>query len=135
MATHPAHTSLEPEQDQSPRVLIVDNEPAVQFAYQRLFEREGIVVDIAVSCREAVRRILRFSYLAVLADRRLAGCGGCVDCGVLGALHSVRPQTALIVADESDGAGSVPQAGQVHYFEKPVQPGQVLELIRSLTSS
>lgn len=132
MTNHPSHTSLEVAPDQPHRVLIVDDEPAVRFAYQRLFEREGIVVDIADNCGEAIRQILQFSYLAVLADRRLAGCGGCVDCGVFGALHSVRPRTALIVADESDGAGSVPPSGQVHYFEKPVQPGQVLELIRSL---
>lgn len=115
------------------RILVVDDEPAVLFAYQKLIEKDGMAVDISTSFEDAVRYIIARSYLAVIADMRLAGTNNEDGLEILRIIQKVRPDTKMILATGFgyDGIDKIAQdMGVSHYFNKPVPPSAIMEALR-----
>jgi DNA-binding NtrC family response regulator len=118
-----------------PRVLIVDDDPAVQFAYCRLFEREGVCVDSCDCLAEAHRHIISTPYLAVVTDLQLAGSENTNGLEVIRMVMSKCPGTTVVL---SSGFGSdelemsARNLGAAHYFEKPVNPALIVDTLKSL---
>lgn len=117
------------------KVLIVDDDPAILFAYCRLLEREGICVDSCECLHDAVRLISSSPYMAVITDLRLAGSENTDGLDVIRTLQRVRPGTNFILAT-GYGSSEIEQTarslGTVHYFEKPVLPSSILAVIHEL---
>lgn len=117
------------------RVLMVDDEPAILFAYRKLIEREGLGVDISTNLQGAMEHVRARPYLAVITDLRLAGTDNMDGLEVLRFIRQERPGTRLICAT---GYGScalqqqVLDLGASHYLEKPVQPATILTILRGL---
>jgi DNA-binding NtrC family response regulator len=116
------------------RILIVDDEPAILFAYQRLIEKEGMCVDITTCLDGAIMHITRCHYLAVVADVRLAGSENEDGLEFLRILRIQRPATRMILAT-GYGSKEIEKAarelGVSHYFEKPVQPAAIMGALKS----
>ena len=118
----------------SHRVLIVDDEPAILFAYRKLIEKEGIAVDICECLDQAALHIATRTYLAVIADLRLAGSDNKDGLEVIRMIRSTQPLAKVIL---STGYGSeeiehkVRSMGITHYFEKPVRPAVIMEALCS----
>lgn len=124
--------------DWQDRVLIVDDDPAILFAYARLLEREGMCVDSCECLLEAVRHINSNQYLAVVTDLRLGGTENTDGLDVIRTLREVRPETKIILAT-GYGNSDIEQAarglGASHYFEKPVMPASILTALNDLKNA
>jgi DNA-binding NtrC family response regulator len=132
--------TLHPVTGESPvrhRILILDDEPAILFAYQRLIEKEGMHVDICTCLDGAIKHINSSHYLAVVADVRLAGSDNEDGLKFLHILKQERPATKMIIVT---GYGSreiektAHTLGVSHYFEKPVQPAVIMGALRDFST-
>ena len=120
------------------RVLIVDDEAAILFAYQKLIEGEGYVVDVCESLEVCMANIRSYDYCAVISDMRLAGSENADGLKVINAIKESQP-TAKIILVTGYGNAEIEQMaynfGASHYFEKPVQPSLILDALKSMFSS
>lgn len=132
-------TLTEPPQtcDQK-KVLIVDDEVAILFAYQKLIEREGFGVDVCENVETALAHINDHVYCAVIADMRLAGTENTDGLKILHAIRGNQPETKVILVTGYGNAEIKQMAyalGATHYFEKPVRPSVILDALKSLMGS
>jgi DNA-binding NtrC family response regulator len=120
------------------RILIVDDEPAILFAYRKLIEKEGMCVDISSCLNGAIQHIRDRYYLAVIADMRLSGTDNNDGMEFLRIVRHEHPTTKMIIAT---GYGSLEieaaarALGVSYYFEKPVQPLAIMGALKSFTLS
>lgn len=120
------------------RILVVDDEPAIHFAYRRLIEREGIAVDIGATLSEALHHIRSRPYLALISDMRLAGSGNMDGLEVLRCMLQEQPIATVII---TTGFGSkalerqVRDLGAAHYFEKPVCPTVIMAALKIIPTA
>jgi DNA-binding NtrC family response regulator len=115
------------------RILIVDDEPAILFAYRKLIEKDGMIVDISTSLEGAIRHIRTRLYLAVITDLRLAGTDNGDGLEILRFIQNERPGTKTILATgygDSEIEKTARALGVSYYFKKPVQPSDILEALR-----
>lgn len=117
------------------RVLVVDDEPAVLFAYRKLMEHEGITVDVSSTLQGALEQIRANPYQAVITDLRLSGTDNRDGLEVMRFLQLERPEIRVIC---TTGYGCVEveqqvrQLGADHYFEKPVSPHAIVDILKKL---
>jgi DNA-binding NtrC family response regulator len=112
------------------RILIVDDEPAILFAYRKLIEREGI--------EEAMEMIRVCPYFAIIADMRLAGTDNEDGLEILRTIQEMGPGTKVILATGYGNSETERKAfalGASHYFEKPVMPAAILAALKEISSS
>lgn len=117
------------------RVLIVDDEPGILFAYRKLLEQEGISVDSCDCLCEALDYLARHRYLAVVTDMRLNGSDPADGLSLLRAVRDRQPDAQLIVASgTSDEHVRTTAAGLgvAHYLEKPINPTRIVTLLSDL---
>ena len=117
------------------RVLIVDDEPAICFAYSKLLKSERFGVDICESIEAAKILLKKIDYFSVISDVRFAGSDNEDGVYLLSVVRKERPQAKVILVT---GYGSeelkktVCSLGASHYFEKPVKPSLLLSVLRAL---
>jgi DNA-binding NtrC family response regulator len=122
------------EQD-SHRVLIVDDEHAICFAYSRLLESESFGFDICDSVEAAIELLNLNKYFAVISDVRFAGSDNADGVYLVSCIKNLQPQAKVILVT---GYGSeelkktADELGVSHYLEKPVEPSLILFLLRAL---
>lgn len=118
-------------EDTRPKVLIVDDEPAVAKTCRRVLESLGLDVVVAASASEA-RAAGGFDLL--LADVHL----GADDGAALAAeLKQARPGSAVIVMTGRptvDAAVSSMKGGACEFLPKPFSPARLAELARAALS-
>jgi len=138
MTCHEIQHSSPPDDNAEPethRVLIVDDEPAICFAYRKLLESERFGVDICESVDAALTLLQRNEYFAVVSDVRFAGSGNEDGVYFVSVVRKEQPLAKVILVT---GYGSVElektarKLGVSHYFEKPVVPSLILSLLRAL---
>lgn len=117
------------------RVLIVDDEPGILFAYRRLLEQEGLTVDSCDCLCEALDYLDRHRYLAVVADMRLEGSDSADGLALLRKVRQQQPAAQIIIASgnsDEQVRGETAGLGVEHYLEKPVNPIRIVELLNRL---
>jgi DNA-binding NtrC family response regulator len=115
------------------RVLVVDDEPAILFAYRKLIEKDGIAVDISTNLADALRQIEAYCYLAVIADLRLAGTDNGDGLEILRFIQRERPGIKSILATgygNSEVEHTARSLGVSYCFNKPVEPADILAAIK-----
>ncbi len=115
------------------RVLILDDEPAILFAYRKIIESEGIHVDSSTTLTEALSYLESHRYLAVVADVRLSGSENQDGLEFIKIVRNSHPATRVILATgygSSDVQNSAKALGAEHYFIKPVQPTSIVEALK-----
>ena len=115
------------------RVLVVDDEPAILFAYRKLIEKDGMTVDTSTNLEEAIRHVRARHYLAVIADMRLTGTDNKDGLEILRFIQKERPETKTILATgygDSEIEKMARVLGVSYYFKKPVQPADILSALR-----
>ncbi|MEI7817643.1 MAG: response regulator [Desulfuromonadales bacterium] len=113
--------------DYKRKVLIVDDEVAILFAYRKLIEKEGMAVDVCESLVAAIDFISAHDYFAVIADMRLEGINNTDGISILHAIKKNQPGTKVILVTGHGNAEIKQMAytlGAAHYFEKPICPSQ-----------
>ena len=120
------------------RILIVDDEVATLFAYRKLFEREGLGVDVCESLNEAIELIGSFPYNAIIADLRLEGTDNADGLEILRIVRERGMDTKVIIIT-GYGNREIEQTalamGAAYYFEKPVLPSAILKVLNVLKST
>lgn len=137
-SVHPAPRAATGNLSALMRILIVDDEAATLFAYKKLIEREGIGVDVCESLDDAIVQINAYPYSAVIADMRLAGTDNSDGLEILRFVREKRVETKVIIVT-GYGNKEIEQTalamGAAYYFEKPVLPSAILEVLSSLCSA
>jgi len=125
--------ALAAEGDSHPRVLIVDDEAAILFAYRRLLEKDGLEVDTCSTYEDAARLLNGGPYLVVIVDIRLVGTGNEDGLEVLKYARQRQPQAKVILVTGygcHDMEATTRELGASYYFEKPVEPSVLLNTLR-----
>ena len=120
------------------RILIVDDEPAVLFAYCKMIRREGIKVDLCENLDNALSSIKSTPYMAVIADVRLSGTDNLDGLELVRSVRKFQPDAMVIVAtgcDCHEVKRTAHEMGVSHYFEKPVRPSDILVVLKNRLNS
>ncbi len=115
------------------RVLVIDDEVSVLFAYQRLFRsQEGYQLDTCQTSEEASQLIKwQYPYDAVIADLCLSGHDEQGGLSLLHQAHERSPDTAtfLITGHGSPETQIAVKALGGTYLEKPLDPVYLIALL------
>ena len=112
-----------------PEVLVVDDEPAIAEGLRLILEREGYVVQTAVSISEASARMDDADFSVALVDLVLPDGDGM---GLLKVLRSRDPDIEVIIMT---GHGSISKAveatkeGAFYFVTKPFDSAEMLTLL------
>lgn len=119
------------------RILIVDDEPAILFAYLKLMRSEGYIIDAVEELDEALQLIATFSYFAVITDVRLSGSDNIGGITLLQAVREQQPKAKVIVVTgfgDTKIKETIKKLGASYYFEKPVKPSLIIELLQAFST-
>jgi len=112
----------------TPRILVVDDEEAILYVFERYLSVAGYGVVTAPRGGDAVRAAQDGPFDLLITDFRMPGMNG-VE--VIGALRDLQPGLpALVISGNPIEAGTLP-AG-VRFLSKPVSMPDLLALIPTL---
>jgi CheY-like chemotaxis protein len=111
-----------------PRILIVDDEEAILYVFERYLSVAGYRVAVAGNGRDAVRAGEAGPVDLLITDFRMPGMNG-VE--VIHSLRSLQPDLpALVISGNPIEAGTMPPG--VRFLSKPVSMSDLLDIIPSL---
>src|SRR4029453_14061022 len=114
-----------------PRILVVEDERAIQIALAGLLGRAGYEVSIAAGGTDAIAMLEAAAYDLVLTDLALGNGPSGMD--VLGKAKALRPETA-VVRITAHGAEKIAveamKAGAEDYLPKPFDNDQIRLVVR-----
>jgi DNA-binding response OmpR family regulator len=116
-------------EQQSARLLVVDDEAAVLFTLTRMLQSRGYMVSPATNGTEALALILRDSFELLLIDLHLPDMSG-LD--IARHMRAHQPEAAIILISGSTEIGGVSIADQVSPFDcilKTAGPQEVLHRV------
>lgn len=118
------------------RILLVDDEEVIRFAYKKVLSSPSVTVDTAPSFSKALHLLQNKSYEAVIADLRLMP-GSVLKEGLEVIRQAKRMQSFCKVvvvtgAGEEGTQEEVFQLGADYYLEKPANPEKVKAVLQSL---
>jgi DNA-binding response OmpR family regulator len=113
------------------RILVVEDDPAVQRALNRLFTAEGFGVDVRFSGAEAFDVFRSTPPAAVVLDLRLPGMSGRDICRELKRLSPNLPVIVLSAKTEVADKVLLLELGADDYVTKPFSPRELLARVRA----
>jgi two-component system response regulator MprA len=114
------------------RILVVDDEPAVRDALQRVLRLEGFDVEMARDGREAVRSQAATPADAVLLDVLMPELDGLEVCRRMRDIGDRTPVLMLTARDEVGDKVAGLEAGADDYLAKPFALEELLARLRAL---
>ncbi len=115
------------------RLLLVDDETAVLFAYKKVLQRTGLLVDATDSKKETIRLLEKHAYDVAILDLRLSG-GTCEEgFELMSVIKSQSPSTKIMLITaygNPDIRDKASRLGADFYFEKPVSTKFIQEALR-----
>jgi two-component system, OmpR family, response regulator MprA len=118
--------------EQLPRILVVDDEPAVQSALSRALALERYDVALADDGREALERLGSAAYEAVILDIAMPYVDGLEVCRRLREGGDRTPVLMLTAREEVDDRVAGLDAGADDYLVKPFALRELLARVRAL---
>jgi two-component system, OmpR family, response regulator MprA len=118
--------------EQLPRILVVDDEPAVQSALSRALALERYEVALADDGREALERLGSAAYEAVILDIAMPYVDGLEVCRRLREGGDRTPVLMLTAREEVDDRVAGLDAGADDYLVKPFALRELLARVRAL---
>jgi two-component system response regulator MprA len=118
--------------EQLPRILVVDDEPAVQSALSRALVLERYDVALANDGREALERLGSAAYEAVILDIAMPYVDGLEVCRRLREGGDRTPVLMLTAREEVDDRVAGLDAGADDYLVKPFALRELLARVRAL---
>jgi two-component system, OmpR family, response regulator MprA len=114
------------------RILVVDDEPAVREALERILRHDGFEVAMACDGREAVRTQAAAPADAVLLDVLMPGLDGLEVCRRMRDTGDRTPVLMLTARDEVGDRVAGLEAGADDYLSKPFALEELLARLRAL---
>ncbi|MEA1997227.1 MAG: response regulator [Gemmatimonadota bacterium] len=116
------------------RILLVDDESAILFAYTRVLERQNLEVDAVGSVRETLGLLEKNEYKVAILDLRLGG-DSCEDgFELLELIRKRQPGTKIIIITAYGSQEIQEKAfdlGANYYFEKPVSTRVIQDALKA----
>ncbi len=113
------------------RILIVEDDPAVQKALRRLFETEGYAVETQSDGRAAIDSFQSSAPAAMVLDLRLPKVSGRDVCKEIKALAPTLPIVVLSAASDVSDKVLLLELGADDYVTKPFSPRELLARVRA----
>jgi two-component system, sensor histidine kinase and response regulator len=113
------------------RILFIDDEDIVLRSCRRIFAKEDLVLDTAVSGEEGLDKARAAEFDVVVTDLKMPGLGG-MD--VLKTLRRERPETIVIVFTGYANVETAREAlknGAFDYVPKPFTPEEIKDVVRN----
>jgi len=130
LSTARAVTPLTPAKPAS-RILVVEDDPAVQKALRRLFETEGYSVETQSDGKSAIESFQNSTPAAVVLDLRLPKLSGRDVCKEMKALSPSLPIVVLSAASDVSDKVLLLELGADDYVTKPFSPRELLARVRA----
>jgi DNA-binding response OmpR family regulator len=115
----------------SDRILVVEDDHAVQKALRRLFEAEGYAVQIAPDGLAAVESFKTTTPSAVVLDLRLPGLSGSEVCREFKQQSPAVPIIVLSATSDVSDKVLLLELGADDYVTKPFSPRELLARVRA----
>jgi DNA-binding response OmpR family regulator len=115
----------------SGRILIVEDDPAVQKALRRLFETEGYAVETLSDGQSAIESFQSAAPAAIVLDLRLPKVTGRDVCKEIKALDPSIPIVVLSAASDVSDKVLLLELGADDYVTKPFSPRELLARVRA----
>jgi len=113
------------------RILVVEDDPAVQKALRRLFETEGYMVEVQADGRAAVDSFQATPPSAIVLDLRLPKLSGREVCKEIKAASPTMPIIVLSAASDVSDKVLLLELGADDYVTKPFSPRELLARVRA----
>ncbi len=114
------------------RILLVDDETAVLFAYKKVLQREQFEVDAIDSMAGTYKLLDHNSYDVAILDLRLGGESSEEGFELLQYIKGHNPETFIIMITahgNQEVRDRAFQLGADYYFEKPVSTNKIRETL------
>jgi DNA-binding response OmpR family regulator len=121
----------------TPRVLVVDDEPAIRHAVGRLLRREGMEVVTAATAGEALAALEKEVAHAVLLDYHLPGMsGGALGEEIVSRWPALSGRLAFVSGDPLLSAEALPAACRgARLIPKPFDLAELAAVVRALLAA
>lgn len=126
-----AAATMEASPSNSERVLVIEDDRAVQKALKRLFEGEGFVVDIAGNGNEGMELFRAMPPSVLVLDLSLPGTPGQDICREISQLAPSLPIIILSAKTEVMDKVLLLELGAHDYVTKPFSPRELLARVRT----
>ncbi|MGA7906314.1 MAG: response regulator transcription factor [Candidatus Sulfotelmatobacter sp.] len=113
------------------RILVVEDDPAVQKALKRLFESEGYVVEVQSNGRAALDSIQAVPPAVIILDLRLPKVSGRDLCKEVKAQTPTLPIVVLSATSDVSDKVLLLELGADDYVTKPFSPRELLARVRA----
>jgi DNA-binding response OmpR family regulator len=113
------------------RILVVEDDPAVQKALKRLFETEGFTVEARSDGRSALESFQSAAPAAIVLDLRLPKLSGRDLCKEIKAQSPTVPIVVLSAASDVSDKVLLLELGADDYVTKPFSPRELLARVRA----
>ena len=113
------------------RILVVEDDPAVQKALRRLFETEGFPVEVQSDGQSALESFQVCAPAAVVLDLRLPKVCGRDVCKEIKALAPTLPIVVLSATTDVSDKVLLLELGADDYVTKPFSPRELLARVRA----
>ena len=125
--------SKEPAKE-AKRILIVDDETAVLFAYGRLTRFLDVITDVCETYEEAIELINKHRYEFVITDIKLDQSEAKGGLDILDYMSNHHFKTEGVVMTGYSNERNKKRAvdlGVSYYFEKPLSPDVIMKILKS----
>lgn len=112
------------------RILVVEDDRAVQKALKRLFEAEGFAVEISADGKSAVEAFRSVAPVAIVLDLRLPAMSGREVCREIKQQSPNVPIIVLSAASDVSDKVLLLELGADDYVTKPFSPRELLARVR-----
>jgi DNA-binding response OmpR family regulator len=113
------------------RILVVEDDPAVQKALRRLFETEGYAVEVQSDGRAGLDSFQASAPSAIVLDLRLPKVSGSDVCKTIKAISPTVPIIVLSAASDVSDKVLLLELGADDYVTKPFSPRELLARVRA----
>ena len=113
------------------RILVVEDDPAVQKALKRLFESEGYAVEIQANGKSALESFQAAPPAVVILDLRLPKLSGSDVCKEIKAQAPTLPIVVLSATSDVSDKVLLLELGADDYVTKPFSPRELLARVRA----
>ncbi|HZZ17648.1 MAG TPA: response regulator transcription factor [Candidatus Sulfotelmatobacter sp.] len=113
------------------RILVVEDDPAVQKALKRLFESEGYAVEIQANGKSALESFQAALPAVVILDLRLPKVSGSDVCKEIKAQAPTLPIVVLSATSDVSDKVLLLELGADDYVTKPFSPRELLARVRA----
>src|ERR1039457_2762140 len=113
------------------RILVVEDDPAVQKALKRLFESEGYTVEVQANGRSALERFQATPPAVIILDLRLPKLSGSDLCKEVKAQAPTLPIVVLSATSDVSDKVLLLELGADDYVTKPFSPRELLARVRA----